>query len=230
MLKNTWHLILCSDSLWEAWIHKYLIKNRSFWALKEPGDCSWCWRKILQLREQVWPSIVYKIQIGSCVFFWFDQWLPIGPLIIIAHEVYNISLVSQQLCLWVMCLCRALGTGPVAQIFRQTTSKNWQLLCHWGKRICLYGLLKTLEASQLEAFETPTRTPIIFEWTKMIWFSGNIPRASVISCLAWLDHLATRESMLKWNIQLPSTLCKFCGTHLETHDHLFFSCDFSKTV
>lgn len=58
---------------------------------------------------------------------------------------------------------------------------------------------------------------------KAIWFSGNIPRASLINWMALLDRLGTKARMQKWKIQLPSELCKFCGM-------LCFSCVPSPTM
>lgn len=51
-----------------------------------------------------------------------------------------------------------------------------------------------------------------------------ILRVSLISWLAWLDRLATKERLKKWNVQLTSNLCDCFGTELETQNHLFFSC------
>lgn len=39
-----------------------------------------------------------------------------------------------------------------------------------------------------------------------------------------LDQLATKDCLLKWNVQVVSKICEFYGTQPETRDHLFFSC------
>jgi hypothetical protein len=65
MLKHVWNL--CSDrenSIWSSWVWTYLIKRRSFWELKCPGDCSWTWRKILNLRELARGKIKYQVGDG----------------------------------------------------------------------------------------------------------------------------------------------------------------------
>jgi hypothetical protein len=59
MIKHIWHL--CSDrdqSVWTNWVRIYLIKDRNFWSLKPPGDCSWSWRKILKLRPLIHDKII----------------------------------------------------------------------------------------------------------------------------------------------------------------------------
>lgn len=65
MLKHVWNL--CSDrenSIWSSWVWTYLIKRRSFWELKCPGDCSWTWRKILNFREIARGKIKYPVGDG----------------------------------------------------------------------------------------------------------------------------------------------------------------------
>lgn len=54
MTKHIWHL--CSDfdqSIWTNWVRSYLVRDRNFWSLRPPGDCSWTWRKIMNLRSIV---------------------------------------------------------------------------------------------------------------------------------------------------------------------------------
>lgn len=52
LLKHIWHICTDNDqSIWSSWVRSYLIKKRHFWELKNPGECSWAWRKILKLRD-----------------------------------------------------------------------------------------------------------------------------------------------------------------------------------
>lgn len=68
-------------TLWVKWSHEYIMKNRSIWKIKVPTDCSWTWRKLLKLRENVQPLIRYKVESGETVSLWYDNWHPQGPLI-----------------------------------------------------------------------------------------------------------------------------------------------------
>ncbi|XP_048629466.1 uncharacterized protein LOC125601159 [Brassica napus] len=67
--------MLTADSLWGKWIKKYLLKKRSFWAVKSNSQMgSWMWRKMLKLRDIA--KDFYKMEIGNGrhISFWYDCW------------------------------------------------------------------------------------------------------------------------------------------------------------
>ena len=66
-------------------------------------------------------------------------------------------------------------------------------------------------------------------WWKLLWFSLNIPRYSFIGWLAMHNKLPTRERMLKWGFTVDGN-CVFCRNSLETRNHIFFECSFSKRL
>jgi len=53
-----------------------LIKDRCFWQLKVPQYCSWCWRKILKLREIAKKFLRFKVGDGTSIYLWLDCWHP----------------------------------------------------------------------------------------------------------------------------------------------------------
>nr|XP_043613271.1 uncharacterized protein LOC122585219 [Erigeron canadensis] len=57
---HIWSILTNRESLWVKWVHSYRLKGRSFWAVSLPGSCSWGWRKLLQLREEIRPFIWSK--------------------------------------------------------------------------------------------------------------------------------------------------------------------------
>ncbi|XP_022873100.1 uncharacterized protein LOC111392049 [Olea europaea var. sylvestris] len=81
MSKHLWSL--CSDfasSLWVSWTRCYLLRGRSIWELKCPGDCSWSWRKILGFRDIGRDKMKIRIGNGRRASLWYDNWHPLGPL------------------------------------------------------------------------------------------------------------------------------------------------------
>ncbi|XP_028076039.1 uncharacterized protein LOC114278224 [Camellia sinensis] len=79
--KHIWFMVAGGEqSMWCQWVKSYLLKGKSFWAVNVPGNPSWVWRKLLSLREVMYPLIRYKIGNGEDTFLWYDNWHPFGSL------------------------------------------------------------------------------------------------------------------------------------------------------
>ncbi|GJZ70110.1 RNA-directed DNA polymerase, eukaryota, reverse transcriptase zinc-binding domain protein, partial [Tanacetum coccineum] len=67
------------------------------------------------------------------------------------------------------------------------------------------------------------------KWHKAVWFSqGNLRHAFIL----WLvrhRRLPTQDRLMAWNKNLQ-LICPLCNKGKDSHDHLFFSCDYSKEV
>ena len=57
VMKHIWNLFYRKDSLWVAWVQRLYLRQGSVWSAKFPSNCSWSWRKLLQLRDRVRPFI-----------------------------------------------------------------------------------------------------------------------------------------------------------------------------
>ncbi|KAE8690595.1 hypothetical protein F3Y22_tig00110893pilonHSYRG00037 [Hibiscus syriacus] len=67
-------------------------------------------------------------------------------------------------------------------------------------------------------------------WHHMVWFSGRIPKHTIIVWMAILNRLPTRVRLLRMGLAIESDSCLFCGNKAETRDHLFFECHFAKDL
>ncbi|XP_074304878.1 uncharacterized protein LOC141639720 [Silene latifolia] len=65
------------------------------------------------------------------------------------------------------------------------------------------------------------------KWCPLIWNQTIIPKHSFISWLVVQERLMTRERLLNFGI-ITDVSCFFCHSHLETHQHLLYDCQFSK--
>ncbi|GKA74776.1 RNA-directed DNA polymerase, eukaryota, reverse transcriptase zinc-binding domain protein [Tanacetum coccineum] len=65
------------------------------------------------------------------------------------------------------------------------------------------------------------------EWKSVIWFNQFIPKHGFILWLAIQKRLLTQDKMEKWN-KGGQMLCGLCNTIRDSHEHLFFQCDFAK--
>ena len=85
IMKLLWNLSSKKDGLWVKWCNVYKLKRRSLWAIDIANDCTWSWRKMMQLRQFTRPFIKSIIGDGSGTFLWHDNWHPLGPL----HPLYG---------------------------------------------------------------------------------------------------------------------------------------------
>ncbi|KAF5202711.1 hypothetical protein FRX31_007703 [Thalictrum thalictroides] len=76
-MRHLWHIFRNRDTMWVKWVKSYLIKDRNFWQLKIPKDCSWSWRSILKERDKAMYMVQHLIGNGQNTNFWLDPWLAI---------------------------------------------------------------------------------------------------------------------------------------------------------
>nr|GEU71832.1 hypothetical protein [Tanacetum cinerariifolium] len=62
-------------------------------------------------------------------------------------------------------------------------------------------------------------------WWKVIWCN---PRCAFVFWLAVKGKLATQDHMMKWNQNL--LLCPLCNKCHDSHEHLFFMCEYSSPI
>ena len=65
MLRHIWSLFTRSGSLWVAWIKENFLKKRIFWSVSIPQNYSWCWRKLLRLRDIAKKFLRFEVGDGK---------------------------------------------------------------------------------------------------------------------------------------------------------------------
>jgi hypothetical protein len=68
MLLHIWSLFARSGSLWVAWVENNLLKGMSFWQVPIPQNCSWSWKKLLNLRILAKQFLSFKVGNGTRIF------------------------------------------------------------------------------------------------------------------------------------------------------------------
>ncbi|PWA64577.1 reverse transcriptase zinc-binding domain-containing protein [Artemisia annua] len=67
------------------------------------------------------------------------------------------------------------------------------------------------------------------KWNKLVWYSQGVPRHSFLLWLAIKERLHTQDRLMLWNPNM-NLMCQLCSKCNDSHNHLFFNCDYSKEV
>nr|GEU44047.1 RNA-directed DNA polymerase, eukaryota, reverse transcriptase zinc-binding domain protein [Tanacetum cinerariifolium] len=64
------------------------------------------------------------------------------------------------------------------------------------------------------------------DWHHLVWFAQSIPRHAFVTWIAIQERLMTQDKLMLWrpNEELKCALCSKCK---DSHNHLFFTCEFS---
>ncbi|PWA99639.1 RNA-directed DNA polymerase, eukaryota, Reverse transcriptase zinc-binding domain protein [Artemisia annua] len=63
-------------------------------------------------------------------------------------------------------------------------------------------------------------------WSKLVWFSQNIPKHAFILWLAIQKRLMTQDRLKNWG-SYDMMICPLCCEDMDSHQHLFFTSKFS---
>ena len=66
-------------------------------------------------------------------------------------------------------------------------------------------------------------------WKDLVWFPQNIPRHSFVIWMAVQERLMTQDRIAAWKHD-DELRCVFCKQCQDSHEHLFFQCQFSHSV
>ncbi|GAV65957.1 zf-RVT domain-containing protein, partial [Cephalotus follicularis] len=229
ILEHGWDIIQSKNSLWVKWCYQVLLKGKKFWAVRATSQCSWQWRKVLQLREVLTQNIVFEIRDGHKLSLWFDPWLQ-GQSVISRYG-YRVRFDSGLP--W-----NATVTDVISNGAWDWPTNTWELqeisglaqsiqlgqgsdIIHWVSKGQKYSYKATWEAIRCRFLKV--------SWANMVWFSNCIPKHSF--CL-WLScHYVywTRDKLQRFRVVVSNRCIFGCG-NVETIDHLFFGCSFTGIV
>ena len=67
------------------------------------------------------------------------------------------------------------------------------------------------------------------EWHRLLWAPFTVPKCALIAWMAILNRLPTMDRLQAWGLEVTG-ICVLCKQGIESRDHLFFSCTFSKQI
>ncbi|KAG2292653.1 hypothetical protein Bca52824_039322 [Brassica carinata] len=246
LLKLLWMLFFKQESIWSAWIQDNVIKDSSFWNLKEHQSHTWIFKQILEsnLASQ-WLRIIPGNGI-SC-HFWTTPWSPFGPLLSYigpqGPRQAGIPLNSTLASLW---------NGHSWRISPARSSEMEALHIHltslvlstapdtptWNASSSLVAASNKFISSQVYNLLRETR-PLV-PWRNIVWLKRGIPKHKLQTWLFTLNRCPTMDRLITWGFKLiryidylgiqTDSVCLLCNSLPESRDHIFFDCNFSDLV
>lgn len=192
-LKLIWLPHTENESLWASWSKKHRLKGASIWILDESKQSSWIWKAILKLRPLAENFIRSEVGNGQTASFWYDYWLPIGPLIKFFGSTGPRQL-RVPLSANVSDSCNA--NGWIMRPARSSAAETLHvLLCFVSSSTENDTYSWYVEDSQVTSFSTSHTWELIREqddrvdWDSTVWFSGHVPRHAFHMWMTNLDNL-----------------------------------------
>ncbi|GAV92809.1 zf-RVT domain-containing protein, partial [Cephalotus follicularis] len=176
---------------------------RTLWQVDPQQSLSVTWKSLLKLRTLFATNLVYTIGHSSSWSLWHDPWFQSIPL---RDRLGNRAIYDS-------------GLSTDATISRVQHGSLWNWPLHVvGGAFSFRAAWRSLRSS----------APVV-AWSKIVWFSGAIPKHSFCLWLTFRRAHLTRDKLQSLGI-LQQSMCPFgCGQQ-ETIDHLFFECGYTKTV
>ncbi|XP_022008470.1 uncharacterized protein LOC110907832 [Helianthus annuus] len=233
MTKHMWNLLSNKDSLWVNWVKKYKLFGRCFWDIGESRSDSWSWGHLLQSRGLVRENFMVRVGNGLNTFAWQDIWHEKGCLM---------KFIDRR-------DIKAAGFDRHTRLADIYDSNGWKVPAEWHSK---YPWLvsfkigsfnsnnvdyikwrrsdgKLVDFTVKNVYVSLCNVGAVVGWSKFVWFSQCIPKHAFIAWMACKFRLLTQDRMLKWGWagELKCALCRKCP---DSHNHLFFSCEYSKAV
>ncbi|GKA67747.1 RNA-directed DNA polymerase, eukaryota, reverse transcriptase zinc-binding domain protein [Tanacetum coccineum] len=177
----------------------------SIWNIEGNQSDSWGWGQLMMVRDLIMPFVKYKIGNGKSVSMWFDNWSGKGPLEdIIPRRSRNEARMKDSDC--------------VADLIH---NGDWIWPNDW---LVKYPILNQIHVPNISHQDD-----------YVVWIDESSKETKYTVKKAWESlrekrpHVNWYHVTMKWNKDknLKCPLCKSCP---DSHDHLFFGCDFSKKV
>ncbi|XP_052623753.1 uncharacterized protein LOC128129113 [Lactuca sativa] len=193
----------------------------------------WTWKRFLEIRKTVRPHVISCVGNGRNTSLWHDWWHPIGILctIIPRREWISNGLSDSAL------VCDVLQfdsySWPVEWVNKFLGLTEAPMFCidsnlndvvGWRDK---GGICRKFSCKQV--WNDLNNFGDIVPWYDLVWYNNCIPRNSFILWLAVLNRLKTRDRVRGWEVA-GNLLCPFCDNMPDSHNHLFFNCEYSSRI
>lgn len=216
-------LIFKTDSIWVAWIHQNVLKDRSIWEIKPHQSHTWLFKHLLKLRGLVinWVRIIPRNSLNCR--FWLDPWSLFGILINYFGDLgprqTGINIKTKLASLW----RRGCWRLPPARSHQMEqllifisgiNLSNEEDASDW----LIDGVPQSKFSSQVIYNEIRPQNPIV-TWHPIVWFKRGILKYKTLTWMTMLNRCPTRDRLLSWSLQVDPA-CLLCNNSPESRDHI----------
>ncbi|KAK4384422.1 putative ribonuclease H protein [Sesamum angolense] len=220
MSRHLWNVIQNNQSsIWVKRIAHTRLRHKSVWTVDVKGG-SWGWRKILRLRTALLPYIEFKIGNGNRSLFGMTR----GIASLLDHTISESPSRTniQEAAKLSAVLVDGNWSWPPIMDLECIEILHVLPIIHKGSDSILWrgGGFSTKAVYDIFRNHGPK-----VGWYSLLLGPCKIPRYSFVLWMAILDKLSTMDK--PWLSHLGG-VCVLCGREMETHEHLFFQCNYSR--
>ena len=251
LAKWHWRFRTESASLWKMIIQSLHGAKGGLNSINKFGRHAGTWRNIIKISSDFESANIpldslfqRKIGCGSTMAFWWDSWLCSSPLKDTFPALYSLDKkkkcnISEKLIMGSNNSCTGLKISwrrsPTTDEERQELEDLTRLCTNYS--FCgvndqwswaydpVNGFTVVSIRSAYEEMIAKNDGSIPFSWINLIPSKVNLTAWRVLC-----RRLPTCANLSKCGISIISDLCLLCDNEVETEDHLFLGCNFSRRV
>ncbi|XP_062145417.1 uncharacterized protein LOC133852669 [Alnus glutinosa] len=173
-----------------------MLKGNSFWYVKIPQNCSWCWRKILKLHGIARGFLKHEIGDGKSIHLWTDNWHPSGVLV--ERYGYRIvydsqsrldsrldSVIQNGNCCW-----KPARSDSLVEI----QSKLFEIQFRVADKP-IWTIFRSGSYSSSDTWDFLRKKKNVVEWWSLVWFPYAIPKQAFLLWLTLRNRLTTGDRL-----------------------------------
>ncbi|KAJ9555234.1 hypothetical protein OSB04_009848 [Centaurea solstitialis] len=231
--KHLWDILNSRPTIWVQWVYLHYLQGKSIWSITAKSSWSWVFRKLLDLRPLVRRFFFHRIGNGHTTNAWVDTWLECGSLsdIIPYRRFSRMGFTTTTTARELILTCDSAWPADWYQIFPNLHLYDIPTILDANRdEVCWKRLDGTLTSFSVGvAYSDLNGHSHTVGWAKEVWFKGCIPKHAFCVWTACHGRLPTQDR-LYWKHDPPDLSCPLCNALMDSHDHLFFLCDFSLEV
>ncbi|GJU22982.1 RNA-directed DNA polymerase, eukaryota, reverse transcriptase zinc-binding domain protein [Tanacetum coccineum] len=210
------------------------LKGKSIWEVQGDSNSSVGWKNILSLREKVRKHIGWKIGDGKSINVWHDKWCNVSPLsdFIDSRDIYDARLGKECTLNEIISDGRWVWPEEWNSDFEVLRNVQIPVLDNEVKDKATWitnnGIEKCFTVGNVWTDMICDDTKV--DWFKLVWFSQSIPRHAFVTWVAIQKRLMSLLTRIRFGEPYYDFKCALCSNCPDSHNHLFFSCEFSKEI